>query len=173
VAHDDSINQIKVFNAAGIAASASNDNTVRIWNLSTMSLLLTYNGHIDDVQCVEFIDGNTIASGSVDMSLQIWQVKDGKMLKKIKFTTWVTSILLLQSGLLASGDYLGKIRMWNVTTGNNVFSLANPQAGAIRSMITVGNAQMASGASDYKGYFLILLFEMYLIVKLTEIKLKG
>jgi WD40 repeat protein len=153
MAHDDTINQIKVFNARDLAASASSDNTVRIWNLSTMNLLLTYNGHIDDVQCVEFIDGNTIASGSVDMSLQIWQIKDGKLLRKIKFTTWVTSLLLLRNGLLASGDFSGRIRMWDVTTGTNVFSLASPQAGAINSMITVGNSQMASGANDYRGYF--------------------
>jgi len=151
MAHTDSINQIKIFPNSNMAASASDDNTVKVWDLTSTRLIQTYTGHTNNVECVEFLDANNIASGSVDNTIQIWQITSGTTKKTIKFSSWVTSLLLLPNGLLMSGDFTGSIKAWNATSGTMSYSLANSHKAAVNAMIVVNGTEIASGSDDYKG----------------------
>lgn len=59
-----------------ILASASQDNTVKLWS-RTGKLLKTLPGHSDAVTSVSFSpDGKTLLSSSYDKTVKIWQIND-------------------------------------------------------------------------------------------------
>ncbi|GHO72757.1 hypothetical protein KSD_05280 [Ktedonobacter sp. SOSP1-85] len=55
-------------------AAAGSDWTVQVWNAQTGAQLLTYQGHRDTAWSVAWSpDGNFLASGSADHTIQIWE----------------------------------------------------------------------------------------------------
>jgi transducin (beta)-like 1 len=66
-------------------ATASFDNTVKIWDVETGSSLYTLTKHTNPVYSVAFSpNGDYLASGSFDRCLYIWSVKDGQLVKSYK-----------------------------------------------------------------------------------------
>ncbi|RID53802.1 hypothetical protein BRARA_G01172 [Brassica rapa] len=63
-------------------ASASFDSTVKIWDAELGKMLCNLNGHRDAVYSLAFSpNGEYIVSGSVDKSIHIWSLKEGKIVK--------------------------------------------------------------------------------------------
>ncbi len=136
-----------------LAATASADNTVSIWNLNKIALVKTYTGHTNDVLCVEFLDARNIASGSVDNTIQIWEITSGKNIKTLKSTQWVTSLLLLPTGLLMSGNLIGTLNAWDIKDGTISYTLANSHKGSINALALINETRVASGGNDFKGCY--------------------
>jgi WD40 repeat protein len=66
-------------------ATASDDGTVRIWDVANGKLLLTYLGHNDYVRAVAFSpDGTMIASGGGGRDVRVWNSKTGKDIQTLK-----------------------------------------------------------------------------------------
>ncbi|WP_371851499.1 WD40 repeat domain-containing protein, partial [Sphaerospermopsis reniformis] len=62
-------------------ASASNDNTIKLWAVKTGNLLQTFTGHSYWVGSVAYSpDGQTLASASNDNTIKLWAVKTGNLL---------------------------------------------------------------------------------------------
>ena len=58
------------------------DETIRLWDVSTGKHLKTLTGHTDSVGSVYFSpDGKTLASGSGDDTIRLWDVSTGRLLK--------------------------------------------------------------------------------------------
>jgi len=54
-------------------ASASADNTIKLWNLQTQKPIATLTGHSSWVYSVAFSpDGKTLASASADKTIKLW-----------------------------------------------------------------------------------------------------
>ncbi len=65
-------------------ASASFDQTVRLWDAATGSQLQTLESHTGLVSAVAFSpDGKALASASDDQTVHLWGVATGSMLQKI------------------------------------------------------------------------------------------
>jgi WD40 repeat protein len=59
----------------GRVVSSSHDQTVRIWDPASGAELWCCEGHTGPVICVAVApDGRTIASGSFDQTIRLWQV---------------------------------------------------------------------------------------------------
>ena len=85
-----------------IIASASQDNTIKLWKADG-SLITTLKdpslrdqgevAHAASVLEVNFSpDGQTLASASMDNTVKIWNVADGKLLKTFSDSNWISSV---------------------------------------------------------------------------------
>ncbi|MEH1877686.1 AAA-like domain-containing protein, partial [Nostoc sp.] len=77
--HSSLVNSV-VFSPDGkTLASASFDNTIKLWNRETGKEITTLTGHSDKVNSVVFSpDGKTLASASFDKTIKLWNRETGK-----------------------------------------------------------------------------------------------
>ena len=65
-------------------ASGSEDNTLKLWDSTSGSMLHDLAGHTGRVFSVAFSpDGRTVASGSDDNTLKLWDVVTGRLLETL------------------------------------------------------------------------------------------
>ena len=66
-------------------ASGSDDQTVKLWDLDSGSLLFTYRGHSDWVRDICFSpDGEYIASASDDNTVKLWSTETGQLVRTMR-----------------------------------------------------------------------------------------
>ncbi|KAH7302855.1 WD40-repeat-containing domain protein, partial [Stachybotrys elegans] len=91
--HRDAVRSVVFSPDAKHLASASGDNTVRLWDAATGQCLQTLEGHRDAVNSVVFSpDAKHLASASLDKTVRLWDAATGQCLQI--FNTGVISRLL-------------------------------------------------------------------------------
>jgi polycomb protein EED len=91
VGHGDYINELRTHTIdPTLVFSGARDQSIRLWNLKTMSCVAIFGGekgHRDDVLCLAVhMLGNCFASSSIDTSIKIWNLRDPKLLENIKLS---------------------------------------------------------------------------------------
>ena len=92
------------------SASASDDKTLKIWELASGKCTKTLKGHSNYVFCCNFNpQSNLVVSGSFDKSVKIWDVWSGKCLKSLPpHADLVSAVHFNRDGsLIVSGSYDG------------------------------------------------------------------
>ena len=83
---DDANHSVAIHPSNHRFASASLDNSVKIWSTKTGEKEAVLSGHMDWVQSVAYpSDGMQLASGSSDATIKIWDVKNKKCLRTIHY----------------------------------------------------------------------------------------
>ena len=112
-----------------LAATASNDTSIVIWNLSSLEPVHILAGHTNGVICVAFSpDGLFLASGGDDQKVMVWNVATGEQMGEpmIGHTDDVWSITYDPSGqMLISGGLDGQIIVWDLNTFQPHMTLNN------------------------------------------------
>jgi Flp pilus assembly protein TadD len=133
-------------------ASASSDQTVKIWETATGKELLALKGHADVVDSVAFSpDGQRLASASNDQTVKIWDSATGKELFALKdHAGWVWSVAFSPDGrrLASSANMDGTVKIWDSATGNELVAFKG-HASAVRSVAFSPDGQrLATGSDD-------------------------
>jgi WD40 repeat protein len=101
------------------ALSASNDSTVKLWDLDAGALLRTLEGHKARVEALApLADGRRALSASADDTLKLWDLDTGAVLRTFEgHTDSVRMVALLADGrrvLSASNDKT--LKLWDLDT---------------------------------------------------------
>ena len=132
--------------------SASNDQTIKIWNRYTGQEIRTLKGHTAAVTYASFNpDSSRVVSSSDDATVRIWSTQTGDELLTIKgHKAGVNSVVFSPSGqqiLSASQD--GTAILWNAATGAIEHELLGHK-GPVNSAIFSFDGSLIATASDDK-----------------------
>jgi WD40 repeat protein len=123
-----------------------------IANLSSgISLEKTLTGHSSLVWSVAYSpDGQTLASGSHDKTIKLWDVKTGNLLQTLTgHSDWVNSVAYSPNGqTLASGSGDNTIKLWNLKTGNLLQTLEGHSDMVLSVEYSPDGQTLASGSRD-------------------------
>ncbi|MEM7579590.1 MAG: WD40 repeat domain-containing protein, partial [Cyanobacteria bacterium P01_A01_bin.80] len=132
-------------------ASASDDNTVKLWSAKNGKLLHTLEGHKSWVTKVTFSpDGKTIASASGDNTVKLWSVQDGKLLQSIEaHQNIVTSVVFSPDGnTIASASQDNTIKLWSAKNGKLLHTLKGHKSWVWSVVFSPDGKTIASASSD-------------------------
>ena len=118
--HDHLANRITVNATGTLAASASSDYTIHIWDLNSRQRQITLLGHWDDVEDFAFVDDDTGVSVSRDWRILVWNLKTGAIKRVIEgHEKDVLSVVVNEGWIYTSGDDM-TLRVWELETGEPV-----------------------------------------------------
>jgi WD40 repeat protein len=103
-----------------LVASASCDDTVRLWETTTGTCCSTLKGHSSNVTAVVFSpDGQLVASASRDNTVRLWEVATGTCRSTLEgHSNWVTAVAFSPDGqLVASASNDKTVRLWEAARG--------------------------------------------------------
>jgi WD40 repeat protein len=101
-------------------ASASHDNTVRLWDTVAGAARRTLERHSSSIMAVTFSpDGQLVASASSDNTVRLWDVTTGAALRTlVGHSSWINTVTFSPDGqLVASASHDSTVRLWDVATG--------------------------------------------------------
>ena len=111
-------------------ATASQDQTAKVWDAATGQLLLTLRGHTNSVNGIVFSpDGKRIATTSDDSTAKVWDATTGELLFTLSsHTKWVYRIAFSPDEtrlVTTSGDNTAKV--WDANTGRELLTFSAHQ----------------------------------------------
>ena len=140
-----------VFSPDGkILASASEDDTVKLWNPDGI-FLRTLTGHRDNVWTVSFSpDGKTIASASDDATIKLWNIENGTEIRTLTgHRGWVRGVSFAPDGLaIASSGSDGTVKLWNPADGTLLKTFTGHRGWATSVTFSPDGLAIASSGSD-------------------------
>lgn len=132
-------------------ASASYDETVKIWNTDDGTLLRTFDKHTAPVRAVAYShDGKWIASGGYDRTVKIWDPETLEVRWSLtNLPAFVLTLAFDPTGkYLATAGFENVIRIWDAATGTPVTTLAGHSNHIIGLTFSRDGRFLASGGFD-------------------------
>jgi WD40 repeat protein len=152
--HEGGVRDASFSSDARFAVSASDDRTIRVWDLETGKCLQVFNGHGKSVTCVQFTpDRRFVLSGSEDKTLRLWELTSGRCLRVLEghFNDILCAHLDPTGKYAVCGGWGKTVQLWNLATGKLVHPLLVPseKATIINAVCFTYDSQMVvSGAEN-------------------------
>ncbi len=157
----DSLSAI-AFSADGHTLASTNDDyTVRLWDIKSLrpycerfpcnESLRELEGHTDHIYSIAFSpDGSTLASGSSDNTVKIWNVRSGKEFKTLRgHEGTVGAVGFSPDGrILATGANDFKIKLWDTLSGNELRTLIGHTGRITDLCFSADGHTIASASAD-------------------------
>ncbi|KAH8592591.1 WD40-repeat-containing domain protein [Bisporella sp. PMI_857] len=132
-------------------ASASSDNTSRIWDANSGECLQTLEGHSGSVNSVAFShDSTRLASASDDKTIKTWDASNGKCLQTLEgHGNFVQSAVFSHdSTRLASASADETIKIWDASSGKCLQTLEGHTDLVWSVVFSYDSTRLASASDD-------------------------
>ena len=135
------------------AMSASDDKTVRIWDLPSMESTTTFVGHGDYVRTGAWMPGQAsglIVSGSYDQTVRLWDPRagPGRAVMCFKHEAPVESVLPLPSGMMVLAAAGSTISVLDLIGARPLELLRNHQKTVTSLSLASNGSRVVSGGLD-------------------------
>jgi WD40 repeat protein len=112
-------------NNGELLSSASNDGTVRLWNLTSNTCKFILQGYSTGVTVSKQISSDVLASSGYDGTIRLWNIASGDLIRTLTgHSNYIfNSIDLLNKTILVSGSKDMTIKLWNWSTGECLSTL--------------------------------------------------
>ncbi len=150
-AHSGSVEHIAVSADGSVVATASRDQTVRLWDLATWTERWIGTGHVGNVRDV-MIDplGRFVATASYDRTVRVWDIETGREQACLRgHTSLVRRIVFGNStNEIVSFSRDGTIRFWRWKTRSIPFHLAGHTDSITTVLFSPGSRTLAAAQRD-------------------------
>jgi WD40 repeat protein len=133
-------------------ASASFDNTVKLWDAHSGAEIATLRGHTDSVAAVVFSpDGTRLASTSRDKTIKLWDARSGAFLATLPGPTEVTHPVVFSPDgrRLGSAWGDGTVQLWDGHSGALLATLRGHTGRVLAVVYSPDGTRLASAAQDH------------------------
>jgi WD40 repeat protein len=131
------------------ALSASDDHTIRWWDLETGTELLVLSGHTAPVNAIVLSsDGKLAVSSSYDKTMKIWDLEKGKEVHTlVGHSQLIHALAMTKDGKRAvSASYDTTLKIWDLARGSELHTLAG-HSGWVNSVAITSDGKRAISAS--------------------------
>jgi WD40 repeat protein/tRNA A-37 threonylcarbamoyl transferase component Bud32 len=149
--HSDVIRAVGFTPDGARLVSASEDKTVRVWDLHTGRDMMRLARHTSGVTCFAVTpDGARLISGSRDQTLRLWDLRNGQELRALTPAAGpVLALALSPDGRFAvSAHFDTKLRLWDVRTGREIRRYPGHKQMPSAVAFTGDGRQIVSGSQD-------------------------
>jgi WD40 repeat protein len=136
---------------SGYLVSASDDKTIKMWDIENNQCYKTLEGHSGGVTSLILLPDGKFASGSYDKTIKIWDYNTYHCIKTLKgHSNNISSLLLLKSGKLASASDDRKIKIWQHDSNTAYKHVHDIHAhnDVVSTLINLVGNYFASGSND-------------------------
>jgi WD40 repeat protein len=149
VGHGGGVNACAVTPDGRRVVSASEDGTLKVWDLQSGRALATLDGHAGEARaCAVTADGRRVISASDDGTVKVWDLDGGRVVATLRgHAGWVNSIAVTADGrrvISASADRT--VKVWDLESGS-VLATLEGHAGWVRACAVTADGQRAVSAS--------------------------
>ena len=133
----------------GGALSASEDGTLKLWDLNREAVPRSPSNHVGSITAVALLpDTSRAITGSRDRTLKLWDLKSRDLLRTLKgHVGTVEAVVVLPEGsraLSASRD--GSLKLWNIDSGEVLLTLEG-HGGWVNAVTLAHNGRHALSVS--------------------------
>ncbi|MFZ6030016.1 MAG: hypothetical protein ACOYYS_20060 [Chloroflexota bacterium] len=152
--HSQRVNGIAFSPDGSTIASASRDQHIRLWEVSTGTLRLTLAGHTGSVTSVAFsADGKWLASGGSknDQTIRLWDAATDSPVHIIEVGAPVYALAFAPDNtVIAAAGQDGPITLWSVSSGEKRATFNGHTAAVWGLAFSPDGTRLVSGSSDGK-----------------------
>ncbi len=151
-AHTDEVTALALDPSGTRVASASRDQTVRVWDVPSGKSTATFDGHTDWVREAAFHpQRNVVMSAGRDGTVRLWSLDDSTQLNSYPFPGDVRAAAFHPSGeMLAVGAEDGTITLLDVNTHKTITQLQQHTKPVVALAFHPQGTVLASGGGDNK-----------------------
>lgn len=123
VGHTDEILALEVTPDSQWLISASEDHTIKVWDIATGQEIYTLTGHTGSVLTLVLTsDGKQVISGSADHTIKVWSLETGQEIYTLRSHQGIIPTLALSSDgkILYSGSEDKTVKLWSLETQQEI-----------------------------------------------------
>lgn len=151
--HDGDVKAVAFSPDGAYIASASADETVRLWEVSTGREVQKLEGHTGIVYAVVFasLDGSILASSSHDGTVRLWDVRTGNEVQKLDIfgsQGVIECLVCSHDKELLACSYSGIISLWRTAGNEEIHRLQGHAASIVALAFSSDSTLLASLSVD-------------------------